>query len=290
MKRIFTFVAVLVAAVVTAQAEVEFAYDAGAEIVSSYIWRGQYNGALSFQPDLEIGYDGEYTSLRIGAWGSVGASDWKFAKGLAHYIEDGTEINPNTRFMPELDIVGRFSFFGASVGFNHYYYCDGTSFFNWKSAAEIDALGSTSTTEVWAGYNFSHQFGDKVGLYINWYTTVAGADLVTDENGDPKRAWSSYLEVGYSYTFEDLGLTLGAQVGMSPWESPMYGNSKFAVTNVSLKLDKEWEIGPLTLDLFAQASVNPDGIDKDNWFIWKAGDEKLYLQKLNGAIGLGFWF
>ena len=283
MKKVLVMAAALVAAVCSAKAEVEFAYDAGAELVSSYIWRGQYNGGLSLQPDLEIGYDGSHSSLRIGAWGNIGASDWMFKKDQG----DGTGY---TKFMPEIDIVGTFTLYGLSVGFNHYYYCDGTSFFNWKSVADIDAEGGTSTTEVWAGYNFNHFFGSKAGAYINWYTTVAGGDLVYDEAGDPKRAWSSYLEIGYEYCFEDAGVTLGAQVGMSPWKSDLYGNDKFAVTNVSLKINKDWEFEHMTLSLFGQGTVNPNGIDKTNVFVNAAGDDKLYQQKLNGVIGLGFWF
>ena len=269
MKKVLVFAAVLLAAVCSAKAEVKFGYDAGAEIVSAYIWRGQYNGGLSFQPDLEIGFDSEHMSLRVGAWASVGASDWKFQKGLL----SSDDFNPNTYFVPEVDIIGHFSFFGATVGFNHYFYFDGHSFLNWKSVADIDAEGGKSTTEVYVGYNFSQMFGDKAGAYI------------------------SYLEVGYDYTWEDVGVTLGAQVGMSPWRSDeMYSNEKFAVTNISLKINKEWEVGPCTIALFAQGSLNPDGMVTDrkdpdyNIYINKAGDEKRYLQKLNGVIGIGFWF
>lgn len=283
-KKVLVLVAAMTAVVLSAEAEVEFAYDAGAEIVSAYIWRGQYNGGLSFQPDVEVGFDGEHTSLRVGAWANIGASDWKFRKDQG----DGTGF---TRFVPEIDIIGSFSVYGFNVGFNHYYYCDGTSFLNWKSVETIDTYGGTSTTEVWAGYNFGHVFGDKAGAYINWYTTVAGNDLVYDENtGEARRAWSSYLELGYDYTFEDAGVTLGAQLGMSPWASDLYGNSKFAVTNISLKINKEWDLDKCSIDLFAQGSLNPDGVNKDNAYINAAGDDKLYLQKLNGVIGLGFWF
>ena len=281
MKKIFTLFVAVMAIMVSAKAEVEFAYDAGADIVSAYIWRGQYNGGLSFQPDVEIGYDGELSSLRIGAWGNIGASDWKFKKDQG----DGTGY---TKFMPELDIIGSFSIVGLSVGFNHYYYCDGSNFFSWKSVADIDNEGHTSTTEVWAGYSFDHFFG--IGAYINWYTMVAGNDLLYDDFGTPRRAWSSYLELGYDYEFEDLGLTLGAQIGMSPWASDLYGNDRFAVTNISLKLNKEWEFDVVTLDLYAQGTLNPDGINKSNAYINEAGDDKLYLQKLNGVIGLGIWF
>ena len=40
MKKFTLLCAAMIAAVMTAKAEVEFAYDAGAEIVSAYIWRG----------------------------------------------------------------------------------------------------------------------------------------------------------------------------------------------------------------------------------------------------------
>lgn len=284
MKRVLVLVAAVMAVVISAKAEVEFAYDAGAEIVSAYIWRGQYNGGLSFQPDVEIGFDGEHTSLRVGAWASLGSSDWTFRKDQG----DGSGF---TRFMPELDIIGSFSVYGLGIGFNHYYYFGGSNFFSWRPVAELDGSNNTSTTEVWAGYNFGG-LHDASGVYFNWYTTVAGQDLVYDANtGDPKRAWSSYFEVGYDYTFENIGLTLGAVVGMTPWESPIYGNSKFAVNNISLKINKEWEFDHVTLDLFAQGSLNPDGVNKDNAVLPKAaGDEKLYNQKLNGVIGLGIWF
>lgn len=283
-KKVLVLFAALTAVVMSAKAEVEFAYEAGFEAVSAYIWRGQYNGGLSFQPDAEVGFNAldEAIQFRFGAWGSVGASDWKFRKGLPTYIDtEGTEINPNTYFVPELDIFGNFTFYGARVGFTHYYYFGGSPFFS-----GLEEGGSQ--TEINVGYSFDHFFGQ--GAYINWYTMVAGGDANYDENDVAHRAWSSYLEIGYDYTFENLGLTLGAQVGMSPWESPLYGNEKFAVTNISLKLNKEWEFDVVTLDLFAQGSLNPDGLTKENTYVSAAGDEKVCVQRLNGAIGLGVWF
>ena len=303
MKKVLVLVAAMMAAVCSAKAEVSFAYDAGADIVSSYLWRGQYLGGLSFQPNLAVGYDGEKSSLRIGAWGNVGASDYMFKKGLANYIDaDGEEVNPNTRFVPEVDIVGQFSALGLSVGFNHYYYCDGSNFFSWKQADLFDENGevkTTTTTEVWAGYNFGYFFGNKAGAYFNWYTTVAGGDFNYDEATDTyKRAYSSYMEVGYEMCFENVGITIGAQVGMSPWKSEnTYGNEKFAVVNVSAKINKEWELDKVTIDLYAQGSINPNGLVTDkndpnyNLLLLKAaGDDKIGMQKLNGTIGLGFWF
>lgn len=281
MKKFTLLCAAMVAAVLTAKAEVEFAYDAGAEIVSSYIWRGQYNGGLSFQPDLEIGFNAmdEAIEFRAGVWANIGASDWGFRKNLP-YIDD---YNPNTYFVPEVDFMAHVTAYGASLGYNAYYYCND---------------GSDHTSELWFGYNFSHFFGEKAGAYINWYTTVGGGgdlkpetDLKQIAQGQLERqAFSTYIELGYDYTFEEIGLTLGAQIGLSPWESPLYGNEKFACTNLSLKVNKEWEFEHVTLDVFALGSLNPDGINKENVFIKGSGDDKLYNQKLNGVIGLGIWF
>lgn len=281
MKKFTLLCAAMVAAVMTAKAEVEFAYDAGAEIVSAYIWRGQYNGGLSFQPDAEVGFNAmdDAIEFRAGVWANIGASDWGFRKNLP-YVED---YNPNTYFVPEVDFMAHVTAYGASLGYNAYYYCND---------------GSDHTSELWFGYNFSHFFGEKAGAYINWYTTVGGGgdlkletDLKQIAKGQLERqAFSTYIELGYDYTFEEIGLTLGAQIGLSPWESPIYGNDQFACTNLSLKVNKEWEFEHVTLDVFALGSLNPDGVNNDNAFVKASGDDKIGVQKLNGTIGVGIWF
>ncbi len=282
MKRISTLLVALLAMLVTPELKaVEFAYEAGAELVSAYLWRGQYNGGLSFQPEGLVGFNAndEAIQFRAGVWATVGASDWKFQKGLAKT----DDYNPNTYFVPEVDFIASFTAYGASIGFNEYYYCDD---------------GSTHTSEIWAGYSFEHFFGHNA--YINWYTTIAGADLIAAPTlanpENERRAFSSYLEVGYDYTFENIGLTLGAQIGMSPWASPLYGNEKFAVTNLQLRLDKEFDLDVCSLNIFAVGSLNPDNLVTDksrddyNVFVKTAGDDKIGMQHLNGCIGLGVWF
>ena len=274
MKKVLVLVAAMMVAVMSfAQEEesakaVEFQYEAGADFVSAYLWRGQYNGGLSFQPEALVGFDALDGAIefRGGLWASVGASDWQWKADKG----DGTGY---TMFMPEVDFMLSCKAYGASIGFNEYYYCDDFS---------------SATSEVWVGYNFDYLYNQNA--YISWYTMVAGADMNEQEDGSEKRAWSSYLELGYEYTFEDQGITLGAQLGMSPWASDLYGNEKFAVTNISLKLNKEWETEVCTVDLYAQGSLNPDGVNAQNAFIGKAGEDKLYLQKLNAALGIGIWF
>ena len=271
-------------AILSAKAEVSFAYEAGAEVVSSYLWRGQYNGGLSFQPYVAVGYESDHTSLSFGAWGSVGASDWAFK------TKDGYQAS----FMPELDLSLAFSFYGVTLGVTHYYYFGGSPFFcwdKWQNWSDEAVENSTSTTEVQIGFDLSEVLPENHNLYVNWYTMVAGNDFAYDDNDAvEKRAFSSYLELGYDYTFDAIGLTLGAQVGMVPWASDYYGAESFAVKNLSLKINKAWEWDACELDLFAQGMLDTHLLSKENVFIPANTEEKLYGQKLNGCIGLGIWF
>ena len=49
-------------------AQDKFEGSAGADLVSSYIWRGQDLGNVSIQPALSLSYKG----ISLSAWGSVG--------------------------------------------------------------------------------------------------------------------------------------------------------------------------------------------------------------------------
>lgn len=254
---------------------IEFAYEAGAEVVSSYLWRGQYNGGLSFQPTASIGFNAidEHIQFRVGAWGTVGASDWKF-----RFNQPAEE--DNTFFVPEVDIFANVSVFGLTAGFTHYYYFGGTPFF---SGLEEDG---GSQTEVQIGYNL----GDltPVGLYFNWYTMVAGNDFDPNKS---RRAYSSYIEIGYDLELP-FDISLGLQVGMTPWTS-LYTDYEggFAVNNIQARLGKTWDLDVCEIELYGLGSINTYGINKSNCFINETGEYKMYgQQKLNGSIGLGFWF
>lgn len=306
----------------------EFGYDAGAEIVTSYLWRGMYNGGLSFQPDLAIGWDSKHTSFRFGTWWSVGASDWRFRKGWEKtYDAFGTECNPNTYFIPELDIYADFNIWGATVGFTHYYYFGGSNFFTpGNDFFRMDELGNTSQTELNIGYDFETLLG--IGLYFKWHTMISGNDyhlenmeVVTEDedgtpladedvyiDGDAKRSYSSYLELGYKYTWEKIGLTLSGAIGMSPWKSLYTGqwyadilkddngnfyiddhSKNFAVNNISIRLEKEWDLDVCTMSLFGQGMLNTCNLNKDTWHIHGAGDDKMG-QKVNATVGMSVWF
>ena len=295
MKKIKLLVALVALCMATQiHAGVEFAYEAGAEVVSAYLWRGQYNGGLSLQPNLSIGYEGEHTSLSIGAWGSIGASDWKFVSKLPKT----DDYNPNTYFVPELDLSIMFSFYGVMLGATHYYYCDGGDFFNWGKFDADGTMAGGSQTEVTVGIDLRTLC--EVPLSLTWNTMVAGNDL-KEEDGEIKRAYSTYIEAKYDQPLP-LEMTLSFAIGISPWKSEIYNIGSwnealdamdiknFALNNISIRLDKEWEVGPCTIDLFGQGMLNTCGLNSKSVFSWGAGDDKINMQKLNGAIGLGLWF
>lgn len=286
MKKIFTlFAAVLMAATVMAEEsspKARFTYEAGAEVVSSYIWRGLYNGGLSLQPSVSVGFVSlaDKVQFDVNVWGNVGASDWVFRKGRPN--PDENDMNPNTYFVPEVDFTATLRVYGLVLGLTHYYYFGGTPFF---SKLEDDG---GSQTEVMVGLRFG-DFCKAKGLYIDYHMMVAGNDL-NPRTG--KRAWSTYYEIGYEAEFEH-DITASIAVGMTPWRS-LYTDyeGKFAVNNIAIRIGKTWNVKEIVdIELFALGSINTWEINKDNCFAWTAGDYKLgAAQRLNGTIGLGFWF
>jgi len=286
MKRFFAILLLCTAFIEAgAQEKLSFSYNTKADLVSCFIWRGMYNGGLSFQPDLSIGWESDHTSFSFGTWWNAGASDWKFTSGLP-VTEAG---NPNTYFIPEVDLYGMLNLWGAIVGFTHYYYFDGNSYFNFGDVTKVQG---TAQTEFTFGYDFSTLFPD-VDLQFTWNTMVSGADAVIDG----KRAYSTYIEASYSHHFNyDISLT--GVFGFSPWMS-LYTDfddenypQNFAVNNLTLRVDKSWSFcnDSCELDLFLQGTMNTCNINKNNAFINASGDDKLLNQKLMGAIGLSFSF
>lgn len=290
MKKIYALVVAGLLSVTAATAQVEFTWGVSADVVSAYLWRGQYLGGLSFQPDVNIGFEAEHCSLSVGAWGNVGLSDWKFMRN-----------NPNealnTYFVPELDLYLDFGFYGVHVGATHYYYFGQTKFFNGFNKPETGG----SQTEVMLGYHFADEL--DFGLYINAYTYILGDDgeytrtlLTTDEVY--KRYFSTYVELGYEIELPaDFTLTPVLGTVINPYscyaDGPTWSDLKhLGFTNLSLRLDKTWELGEHTsIGVFALGSVNFNDINKDNLWLNTSGEDKIgYNQKLNGCIGFNISF
>ena len=222
MKKIVCFAMMLVASA-TAIAQDEIETTISADVVSSYIWRGQDLGSVSLQPTLGVGYKG----LTLTAWGSTGLTN-----------PDDTK---------EFDLTLAYTIGGLNIGITDYWYNkdgldpEGRYF-------KYDAHGTNHVFEANIGYDF--------GLAsIQWYTNFAGNDGV---NKDGDRAYSSYAEASVPFKLASVDWT--ATAGVIPWATSFYNGwtSGFAVTNLSLKATKDIKItDSFSVPVFGQIAANP---------------------------------
>lgn len=191
----------------------------GADLVSSYEWRGQELGNMSVQPSLSIAYKG----FSLGAWGSVGLDK-----------EDTKEF----------DLTLGWSTGGFSVSVTDYWfapYGENTNYFHYK------AHETAHVFEAQVGYDFGP-------VAVNWYTNFAGDDGL---NKDGDRAYSSYISLAAPFKLGGLDWT--AEVGATPWATSFYADANgFAVCNVGLSASKEIKVTEsFSIPAFAKISFNP---------------------------------
>ena len=256
--------------------ESSFFYEVGADLVTSYLWRGQNVGGLSIQPSVTLGWKGLY----LCTWANIGAYNWKFQN-----------LNP------ELDVTIGYDNYGVQLDLTHLYYFYGDKYFKGLTDANNE---SNTTMELHAGINIG-EWAEKVPLSIDWYTTVLGYDPILDadenpvlnENGNAKRAWSTYIQVGYDF-YLPLDIVLGLKVGFTPWQG-MYSDyadvwtngSTIGINNIQLRAEREFELGGIYLNVWGEAMFNCYGVNKDN-IIKTFGEAS--EQKLNACIGVGVYF
>lgn len=147
---------------------------AGGDIVSSYIWRGQYLGGVSVQPGASVSVAG----FSLTAWGSVGF--------------DGFDAK-------EFDFTLGYSTGGFSAAITDYWFTtigDDANYFNY---------GAHSTAHIFEA-TLGYDFGPAA---IVWNTNFTGSDYKAD--GD--RAYSTYIEANAPFKLggldmkAELGLT-----------------------------------------------------------------------------------
>ena len=138
------------------ESENKLSVDIGADLVSSYIWRGMEYAGISIQPALSISFYG----LTFGAWGSASFST----------IEK------------EVDLYFSYEIKGLSVGLtNYWWYEDGVNYFKDKESHLLDAT---------IGYTFPEKFplsleistmidgeGDKDEKGKKYYSTYISASF-----------------------------------------------------------------------------------------------------------------
>lgn len=192
----------------------------GADVVSSYLWRGQECGGFSVQPSATVTFN--KPGISLGAWAS------------AELFEKGK----NALNMTEIDLSLTWSPIEAlTIGVTDYYFHSGGYFGSWSFSQS-----SSHTVET----NLSYDFGP---LALSWNTALAGSDLGLNN----KRAYSTYVEVSAPWKLG--GVDGSAAVGASLWDDAftLAGTEGFKVCNVSLTANKEI----FKVPFFGQIVYNP---------------------------------
>ena len=111
---------------------------------------------------------------------------------------------------------------------------------------KYDAHSTNHVFEANIGYDFGV-------LSLQWFTNFAGNDGF---NKSDKRAYSSYAEVSVPFKLATVDWT--ATAGVVPYYTTFYDTTGFAVTNLSLRADKEIKItDKFSVPIFGQVVANP---------------------------------
>ena len=183
----------------------------GADIVSTYVWRGTYQTGASIQPYLSF----DVAGLSLGVWGN---------SSFAGLVQAPKEV----------DLSLFYSIKGFSAGLTDYWWTgEGNAYFSaWKEAT--GKTGNCHYLEASVGYDFGECC--SFPLTIGWNTMVY---CPFDKNGSDKQRFSTYIDLDYGFSIK--GVDCGVGLGITPWEG-IYAD-KFNVMDVSLMAAKTFTIG-----------------------------------------------
>ena len=144
---------------------ISYSQDFGADLVSSYVWRGtQFGTGPAVQPWFTLPTITE--SLELGVWGSFPLSD--DAAGQTYELD----LYASYDFGPFALTVTNYTFPGATGAY-------GEDYELFDGDLEVTASGSVGPIGLTVGY-----FTDLEALYIEAGTTVAGMDLAIGYGSD----------------------------------------------------------------------------------------------------------
>lgn len=235
MKR-FVFVTglLLMVTLFSGKAQEKAEFSVGADLVSSYLWRGSYLSGTSIQPEIAF----EKGGFSVSAWGSTDIAGFGYK---------------------EVDLFIGYSFGNFYVGLSDLWSpMDGEGSFNYFD------FRKDHTQHILEG-NLGYTFG-SFPLSLSWNTMLAGFDKYADDNEKLKKAYSTYIEAIYSFDFKSISFDAG--IGASPWnkggEESMYlldyphATEGFAVVNLSLTATREIKITDnYSFSVFGQLAFNP---------------------------------
>lgn len=221
MKRIFLIILSVILALPLLYSQEKKTIGVSLELSSKYMWRGiEYGTAPVAFPMLTFNYKG-FSAFALGA-----------------YAFDGSH--------QEVDLGINYSHKKITFGLSDYYYP--------SVVGEKDSyfgLSNRSTGHSMEAYLTMTPFA--VPLWLTLSTYIFGADKKLNED----QAFSSYAEIGYTYSFNDnndLSLALGANLNKSFYTDYQKG---FNVVNITLKYATYFTFGKFKLPVSASYVLNP---------------------------------
>ena len=224
-----------------------FWWSAGANLASNYLWRGYDQSYLGhmFDPSIQPS-----VTLGLGAF----------------YLDLWLNVSPMSTYQ-EFDMTLGFDYKNLSITVYDVWCGMGREF--WTNNF-LDGNNHNLTATI------DYTFFDR--LRVHWATTfIHSNDFITSGKRAGKRAFSSYFEVAYIQPVKDL-FDIEVVAGASPWTGPFWTAGKqivedgehwldydpvnppvkgFNVTNLSLTLSREFEVGRVTFPVSAGYTYNP---------------------------------
>lgn len=196
-----------------------------ADLVSAYLWRGQKNAGVSFQPVAGFKYRG----LNVYFWGNI------------QLCPPSGEPNKH-----EIDLFIKYRFKNFTIGLKDVYVnTRGHGVFSFGSIPH-----AANGLDVIVGYDFRY-------VQAEWTTTIAGYD---GYNRSGRRSYGSYLMLSAPLS---LGwFDFNAQLGIVPYYCSRYSEDAshgFHVNMCALKMAHTFKFGerPIQLTPFTQLMINP---------------------------------
>lgn len=227
LKKIFFLLFTCLSGISFAQ---DLSLNAGADIVSLYIWRGlNVNDAVNIQPSLTLSVSG----FSFGFWGSYGFSTDSAYKKFGQELD--TWISYSYAFENGMSI-------GAIV--TDYYFANaGIKWGNFNNYDDPDGPGAHTI---------------ETGLLLkgpeSFPLSLSGYILVYNNSGN-----NTYFQMDYPVTVADVPLNffIGA-AGGSEEDPGYYGTESFNVTNIGVKATKSIKITEdYSLPVFVTFLINP---------------------------------
>lgn len=222
-------------------------FSATVDIVYPYLWRGlkYYGNKIAFQPSLA--YD-VTDKINVGVWATT-----NFSNAADAYNEFDWSIT--YQFSP---VMG--------ISLSDYYWPSTKNNVDWEKSPYFDySEGSSQTLDLSLLVDFSEK---GIPLDFQWSTLIGGNDYRYEENRQPKRAFSSYAEIGYTYSVDKYELDFRPFVGAAIVNGGYYGtdakgDAGFTFSNVGLNIAKVIKITDTSnLPTFIRYTYNDYGIQQ----------------------------